>query len=355
MPCLISPPQTSVSLRKTVASSFAALSRPLRFAPHGMRYGPASRPTAPIRQPGSTRGPAHLCRPAIRPSAPTVHESPLFRDDGGNGRQGSAQSRQRGSGTGLPRPRTRRGLFRNGGHLDGYYTPTNGVPEGTVGYTTINLTIYVIDVASKGGCFTYWPGSHIVSYEYFRTHSLLSVRGGTSGDVYPEGTLPEGRGNLSGSAGDAIFWHSQLFHTGSKNVKPQHPHGVDRPLRSQGRQRYPLRDLRRSMGALGGYQLMELVFSPTLCPDLQLPEILDLSRSAGFTRLELFRDCTQSSPVHPDWSVPMVRAAIAGAGCSYPASTYATSRAARQTPTSAISRTTCANSNGTSTLAGPSE
>ncbi|MDE2889881.1 MAG: sugar phosphate isomerase/epimerase [Gemmatimonadota bacterium] len=59
---------------------------------------------------------------------------------------------------------------------------------------------------------------------------------------------------------------------------------------------------------------MELVFSPTLCPDLQLPGILDLSRSAGFTRLELFRDCTQSSPVHPDWSVPMVRAAIAGAG-----------------------------------------
>ena len=59
---------------------------------------------------------------------------------------------------------------------------------------------------------------------------------------------------------------------------------------------------------------MDLVFSPTLCPDLQLPEILDLSRAAGFSHLELYRECTESSPVHPDWSVPMVRSAIADAG-----------------------------------------
>ena len=59
---------------------------------------------------------------------------------------------------------------------------------------------------------------------------------------------------------------------------------------------------------------MELVFSPMLSPDLQLPDILDLSRAAGFSRMELFRECTQSSPVHPDWSVPMVRSAIADAG-----------------------------------------
>ena len=64
------------------------------------------------------------------------------------------------------------------GHLDGYYTPTNGVPEGTVGYMTINITIYVEDIDAQGGCFTYWPGSHNVAYEYFKTHSLLSVQGG---------------------------------------------------------------------------------------------------------------------------------------------------------------------------------
>ncbi|MDE2999659.1 MAG: sugar phosphate isomerase/epimerase [Gemmatimonadota bacterium] len=59
---------------------------------------------------------------------------------------------------------------------------------------------------------------------------------------------------------------------------------------------------------------MDLVFSPALCPDLQLPEILNLSRAAGYSCLELFRECTQSSPVHPQWSVPMFRSAVAEAG-----------------------------------------
>ena len=103
------------------------------------------------------------------------------------------------------------------GHLDGYYTPTNGVPEGTVGYMTINVTLYVEDIDSQGGCFTYWPGSHNMAYEYFQTHSLLSVQGGVSSDVFAEGTFPKGS-EFVGQAGDAIFWHGQLFHTGSKNV-----------------------------------------------------------------------------------------------------------------------------------------
>ena len=59
---------------------------------------------------------------------------------------------------------------------------------------------------------------------------------------------------------------------------------------------------------------MRLVFSPTLCPDALLPAVLDLATTAGFTHLELFRAHTQSTPVHDDWSVPMVRAAIAAAG-----------------------------------------
>lgn len=59
---------------------------------------------------------------------------------------------------------------------------------------------------------------------------------------------------------------------------------------------------------------MHLVFSPTLCPDLLLPEVLDLAKAAGFSRIELFRVYTESTPVHRDWSVPMVRTAIADAG-----------------------------------------
>ncbi|MCE2449903.1 MAG: sugar phosphate isomerase/epimerase [Candidatus Latescibacteria bacterium] len=59
---------------------------------------------------------------------------------------------------------------------------------------------------------------------------------------------------------------------------------------------------------------MHLVFSPTLCPDLLLPEVLDLAKAAGFSRIEIFRAYTESSPVHCDWSVPMVRTVIADAG-----------------------------------------
>lgn len=59
---------------------------------------------------------------------------------------------------------------------------------------------------------------------------------------------------------------------------------------------------------------MQLVFSPTLCPDLLLPAVLELATAAGFSRLELFRAHTQSTPVHDDWSVPMVRDAIKASG-----------------------------------------
>lgn len=59
---------------------------------------------------------------------------------------------------------------------------------------------------------------------------------------------------------------------------------------------------------------MELVFSPTVCPEATLPEALDLAKEAGFERLELFRAWTESSPVHPDWSVRMVREALEAAG-----------------------------------------
>ena len=58
---------------------------------------------------------------------------------------------------------------------------------------------------------------------------------------------------------------------------------------------------------------MDLVFSPTACPDLELPRALELAANSGFKRIQLFRDATQSSPVHPNTSVPMVRERIAAA------------------------------------------
>lgn len=59
---------------------------------------------------------------------------------------------------------------------------------------------------------------------------------------------------------------------------------------------------------------MNLTFSTTACPDALLPEATDFAKKAGFSRIELFRTWTQSSPVHPDWSVPMVRDHLDEAG-----------------------------------------
>lgn len=59
---------------------------------------------------------------------------------------------------------------------------------------------------------------------------------------------------------------------------------------------------------------MNVVFSPTVCPQLELPAALELAAASGFSCIELFRDATESSPMHENTSVPMVRERIAAAG-----------------------------------------
>ncbi len=98
------------------------------------------------------------------------------------------------------------------GHLDGYYTPTNGVPEGTVGIFHVGATIYVDQVEPRGAGFTVWPGSHRFAAEYFKTHSLLNIQGG----VFREADLGPPV-EITGPAGTVCLWHGQLVHSGSKN------------------------------------------------------------------------------------------------------------------------------------------
>jgi len=144
----------------------------------------------------------------------TLHEAPVF-----------AMAEEM-LGTGQINPNTGPGphlVFPSGdqewklpgvGHLDGYYTPTNGVPEGTVGVWQICATIYVDAVRPRGAGFTIWPRTHRKSTEFFRTHSLLSLKGGV-----PEGHFPIGAPlEVTGPAGTVCFWHGQLLHSGSKNV-----------------------------------------------------------------------------------------------------------------------------------------
>lgn len=59
---------------------------------------------------------------------------------------------------------------------------------------------------------------------------------------------------------------------------------------------------------------MNLSFSTTVCPKAELPEALQICTQAGFDKIELFRTWTESSPVHDNTSVPMVRERLDNAG-----------------------------------------
>ena len=71
------------------------------------------------------------------------------------------------------------------GHLDGYYTPTNGVPEGTVGYMTINVTIYVEHIEHRGAALlcsparTGWPTNTLKRTRCFLQGDLQIEYGAT--------------------------------------------------------------------------------------------------------------------------------------------------------------------------------
>ena len=98
------------------------------------------------------------------------------------------------------------------GHLDGYHTPTNGVPKGTVGQFTLGATVYLSQVEAQGGGFTVWPGSHKVWAEFFRYHDV---------DCLPGGAAPFNLGDgheFTGQPGDICFWHGMMTHTAGHNV-----------------------------------------------------------------------------------------------------------------------------------------
>ena len=59
---------------------------------------------------------------------------------------------------------------------------------------------------------------------------------------------------------------------------------------------------------------MQLTCSTSVCPDLLLPQALDFVKQAGFDSIELFRARTESSPAHPDLTVPLVRQHLHEAG-----------------------------------------
>lgn len=102
-----------------------------------------------------------------------------------------------------------------GPHLDGMYTPTNGVPEGTIGNFTALIGVFLSDIPHDFmGNFTAWPETHRLYERYFREHGPQSLLKGM-----PPVELPRPQ-QITAQSGDAIICHYQLAHGISGNSSP---------------------------------------------------------------------------------------------------------------------------------------
>jgi Phytanoyl-CoA dioxygenase (PhyH) len=101
-------------------------------------------------------------------------------------------------------------------HIDGLYTPTNGVPKGTVYTFTLLVGVLLSDqTAPEAGNLVVWPGSHRVYEDHFRRHGGRSLL-----DGLPDIPLPAPE-PIIGRAGDIVLCHYQLAHAGGPNSSPR--------------------------------------------------------------------------------------------------------------------------------------
>lgn len=100
-------------------------------------------------------------------------------------------------------------------HLDGMYSPTNGVPEGTIQNFTMLVGVFLSELAQPyAGNFTVWPGSHRIFEQHFREHGPQSLLEGM-----PKVELPEAV-QVQAQPGDVALCHYQLAHGAVQNVSP---------------------------------------------------------------------------------------------------------------------------------------
>lgn len=106
-------------------------------------------------------------------------------------------------------------------HIDGMYTPTNGVTEGQISNFTALVGVYLSDVLTPdAGNFVVWPGTHRIYADYFAREGAQALLKGMPpveiGD--PVQTTP--------NAGDAVLSHYQIGHGIASNVSPHIRYGI---------------------------------------------------------------------------------------------------------------------------------
>ena len=117
-------------------------------------------------------------------------------------------------------------------HIDGLYTPDNGVPEGSVLSFTMLAGIVLSDVTTPdAGNLVAWPGSHRVLEAHFRARGPKSLLEGMP-DIdlgNPEPVLAR--------AGDVVLCHYQLAHAAGPNTSPHVRYAVYFRLKRKGHDR----------------------------------------------------------------------------------------------------------------------
>ena len=106
-------------------------------------------------------------------------------------------------------------------HLDGLYSPHNGVPAGELRSFTLLVGIALSDVTTAyAGNLAVWPGTHRLYEDYFRDNGTdILQRDGAEG--MPPIVMPQPELMIA-RAGDAFLVHYQVAHTAAPNVSP-HP------------------------------------------------------------------------------------------------------------------------------------
>jgi hypothetical protein len=105
---------------------------------------------------------------------------------------------------GVPRP-----------HVDGKYSPNNGVQEGTISNFTMLAGVLLSDLNGPNcGNFTVWPGTHLLFEKYWRENGAESLLQGM-----PKVAMPEPL-QITGKAGDLVLAHWATAHGVAPNVSP---------------------------------------------------------------------------------------------------------------------------------------
>lgn len=100
-------------------------------------------------------------------------------------------------------------------HLDGMYTPYNGVPKGKILSFTMLLGVALSPVTTPfAGNLTVWPGSHHIYRRYFAERGPDALLEGM-----PPVDLPEPEQILA-QPGDVILAHYELGHGVALNTAP---------------------------------------------------------------------------------------------------------------------------------------